>query len=493
MAASGALKHIRNYASAGMLAAIAGVISFPILTRNLSVEEYGILGLITSSLTLFIAFGKLGMQHAVIRFFAQIKNNNIAHSLGQLNSTVSLLFLLFASVTTLIWLIVGFAVLPNLLQHSDISSLFLIASGTVFLRLLSSGILNFLRAQQRSAVVGFAQILIRYLHLFLMLALLFTGKLNPYFVLVSLLLAELVGVVFAAKKYRPDFSFSWAEISAPLGKAMLLYGFPLMMLESLGLVLRLSDRYIIEAMLGVNALGMYSASYNLTSYLDIILLTALVQAIRPHFMQLWEGEGEAETKSFLSTGLNAYLVLGIPFIAIFSLVAPHLLNFLASPKYAPGTVIIPFVALSFLLDGSMHFLAAGLYIKKNTKVFMVWGAVATLLNLALNILFIPIFGILGAAAVTIISFAVFMLAVAYRSFKLVSFDINFRTPFFALLMSLFVYALLFKLDMGSDVYNLLVKGAIGTCLLGVGAVLIDTSIRNLIVGHLRGSKVEPTE
>lgn len=486
--ASGALKHIRNYASAGMLAALAGLVTFPLLTRSLSVAEYGILGLITSSLTLFVAFGKLGMQHAVIRFYSQIKNANLSFSIHQMNSTVSMVFIVFASVTSAIWLLIGFTLLPRLSDFNNISGLFLIASCIVFLRLLGSGILNFLRAQQRSALVGFTQILNRYLYLALILVIMIVGKISVAYVLVAMVLAELVGFTFAARKYWPDFRFTWSEVSKPLAKAMLHYGVPLMMLESLGLIMRLSDRYIIQALLGENDLGMYSASYNLTAYLDLILLAAMVQALKPHYMQLWEGEGAAKTQAFLSKGFHSYLVFGLPFIMLFSLVSPHLLNFLASPKYYPGTVIIPFVAFSFFLDGAMHFLAAGLYIKKNTKVLMFWGVIATILNLGLNYLFIPVYGILAAAVVTVISYMVFVLGVSYRAFELVPFKISLRVPLLSALLSLIVYALLFKLDVGGDLTNLLVKGFIGSIIVVAGVVVLDVSAREWVVNYLRTQK-----
>ena len=473
-----------------MLAALAGIITFPLLTRSLTVAEYGVLGLITSSLTLFIAVGKLGMQHAVIRYYAQIKNNNLSFSLNQMNSTVSMLFFLFASITTALWLLVGYVFLPRVSESDNISLLFLIASGIVFLRLLGSCFMNFLRAQQRSAVVGFSLILTRYLYLVLVLVIMFYSKISVAFVLIAMLIAEIIGVIFVGKKYWPDFHFNFSEITAPLGKAMLIYGMPLMMLESLGLVMRLSDRYIIQAMLGENALGMYSASYNLTAYLDLIILTAMVQAIKPYYMQLWESEGVAQTKAFLSNGFHLYIVIGIPFITLFSLVSPHLLNFLASDKYSPGTIIIPFVAFSFLLDGGMHFLAAGLYIKKNTKVLMFWGVLATLLNLGLNILVIPIHGILGAALVTIVSYLVFMLGVSFRAFDFLSFDIKIRVPLLVTLLSLLTYALLFKLNFGGDFANLMGKGVLGTIVLTTAVVLVDSRTREWVVERLRPPKAD---
>jgi len=473
---SGVLTHVRNYFSAGMLAAMAGIVSFPLLTRSLTVAEYGILGLITASLTLIVAFGKLGAQHAVIRYYAQIKNKNTAFNMNEMSSTIVLLFLTLATVTTGLWIFTGHTLLPRISNFENISQLAVVASGIVFLRLLGSGILNYMRAQQRSAVVGTTLILSRYLYLFMIIGVMFLHELSVVVVLVSMLIAEIISVGFAARKYWPDFHFKPRDITATLGKAMLLYGMPLMILESLGLVMRLSDRYIIQAMLGENALGMYSASYNLTAYLDLIILAAMVQALKPYYMQLWETDAD---------GIHSYLVVGVPLITIFSLVSPHLLNFLASDKYAPGTIIIPFVAFSFLLEGAMHLLAAGLYIKKNTKTLMLWGGLATLLNLGLNLVAIPVFGILGAAVVTVISYFVFVLGVSFKSFTFLSFNISVRIPLLVTVLSLIVYVLLFKLNVGSDFINLVVKGLTSSLLLVIVVLLVDAKIRTMALARLR--------
>ena len=465
MPASGLRHHLRNYASAGMLSALVGLVSFPLMTRNLSVADYGIVGLISSSITLFIAIGKLGMQHAVIRFFAQIKNANIAFNTKQMYSTVSAVFLGLAFSATLLFLLMGYQALPRFLQYEDISTLFLLASAIVFIRVLGSGIMNFLRAEQRSADVAMAQSLARFLNLSLIIALVFSAVLNPYSVVICLFFAELAGVCFIAWQYRSEFYFRSSDISGSLARAMLVYGVPLMILESLSLVLRLSDRYLIEAMLGVDELGQYSASYNLTGYLDIILLAALLQAVRPAYMQMWESQGADNTHTFLARGFHLYTVIGIPFIAMFCITSPYLLSFLAGPKYAIGTVIIPYVALSFWLEGAMIFLAAGLYIFKNTKVLMFCSLLATAINLGLNVLVIPRFGIAGAAAVTLFSYAVFIVAVTVLAFRHVSFRIQWISPMIVSLASVLVFLTGQQFDFGTDVANFLIKGVVGTLIL----------------------------
>lgn len=480
MPATRLYQHLRNYASAGVLSALVGLVSFPILTRNLSVADYGIVGLITASTTVFMAVGKLGVQHAVIRFFAQIKNANIAFSQQQLNSTVSAIFLGLAILTTVIFLVMGFQVLPGFLQYEDISSLFLLASGIVFIRILGSGIMNFLRAQQRSAEVAIAQSLARFLNLILILSVVLATVLDPKSVIICLFFAELAGVFYVAYQYRSDFYFSRSDISGKLAKAMLFYGIPLMILESLSLVLRLSDRYLIEAMLGVDELGQYSASYNLTSYLDVIILAAIIQAVRPAYMHMWESQGAQKTGDFLARGFHFYVMLGIPFIAMFSITSPYLLSFLAGPKYAIGTVIIPFVSLSWWLEGAMVFLAAGLYIFKDTKVLMFCSLVATIINLGLNVLLIPHFGIMGAAAVTMVSYGLFLVSVTALSFRHVRFGVEWISPMFITFASWLVYMGMSRVDFGTDLMNFLLKGISGTAILLVIIWILVPESRALV-------------
>lgn len=474
------LSHLRNYASAGVITGIVGLISFPILTRNLTVAEYGIVGLITSSLTLFIAIGKLGVQHAVIRFYAQVKHANIDYSLGQLNNTVSVVFFTFASVTTVLWLISGIFVLPNIMQYENLSSLFILAAAIVFIRLMGSAALNFLRAQQRSGDVATTQIISRCINLVFVITLLFFHELNPATVISCLLVAEVFSVGYAYYCYSPSFNFNINHVSSTLAKALLFYGLPLMVLESLDLVLRLGDRYMIESMIGPSALGQYSASYNLATYIDLIILVAMVQALKPAYMHIWEAEGKEKTQAFLSRFFRIYLITAIPFIAVFSITAPHLLRFLAGEKYASGTVIIPYLALSYLMMGAMQILAAGLFIFKDTKVLVIWSSIATVLNLGLNLIFIPIYGILGASIVTLISFGIFSTGVSWLAFRRLIFPINLRIPSLMAVSSTIVFIVLNPMNFGTDLVNFIGKGAIGTVLLLLTMCLVEPEIRSWI-------------
>ncbi|MFK8075904.1 MAG: lipopolysaccharide biosynthesis protein [Granulosicoccus sp.] len=471
------LSHLRNYASAGVVTGIVGLISFPILTRSLTVAEYGIVGLITSTLTLFVAIGKFGLQHAVIRFYSQVRFGNIGYSMGQLNSTVSVVFFVFASMTTLLWLVTGILILPNFMQYEQLPSLFKLAAAIVFIRLSGSAALNFLRAQQHSGDVALSQSLARCLNLFLVLLLFFYSELSPTSVISCLLIAEIFSVGYAFYCYSPSFQFRAKDVSSSLAKTLFIYGLPLMILESLELVLRLSDRYMIESMIGASALGQYSASYNLTTYIDIVILYAMVQTLKPAYLHMWEEDGKEVTQAFLSKFFRIYLITFIPFITIFALTAPHLLRFLAGDKYAPGTVIIPYLSLSYLMMGAMHILTAGIYIFKDTKVLVIWSSIATVTNLLLNLFFIPIYGIVGASAVTVISFGIFTAGVSKSAFRNVDFPIDLRTPGLMALFSLTLFFVLDPVEFGPEVVSFLVKGAIGVVVLVTAVLILEPEVK----------------
>src|SRR6188768_3547641 len=61
--------HYLRYTSASVLVMLAGLISFPLLTRLLDNTQYGILGYYETWLMMAIAVAKLGAQHAIIRFY----------------------------------------------------------------------------------------------------------------------------------------------------------------------------------------------------------------------------------------------------------------------------------------------------------------------------------------------------------------------------------------------------------------------------------------
>ena len=118
--------HSYSYLIGHFIIMLHGFISFPILTRVLSVEEYGYMGLIITTIALTVAISKLGLQHAAVRFYGSLRKER---KLKELYSTL----LLFPIGLGLLFYI-NFLGLPFILKP-------FINNGTFFYLLAVAGLL----------------------------------------------------------------------------------------------------------------------------------------------------------------------------------------------------------------------------------------------------------------------------------------------------------------------------------------------------------------
>jgi len=132
-----------------------------------------------------------------------------------------------------------------------------------------------------------------------------------------------------------------------------------------------------------------------------------------------------DVKTVLSYSMKYFLALAIPSAVGLSLLSKPLLTILSTPEIAEqGYLITPFLALSGLLFGLYAIITQILVLEKKTGITGTIWIVAAVLNLGLNIVFIPIIGIVGAAATTLIAFSLAFILSMYYSFRYLVFDFN---------------------------------------------------------------------
>ena len=79
--------HASHYGVISLFSMIAGLISFPVFTRLFSVADYGVMALVAATITVAVAVGKVGVQHAVLRYHSEITVGPSRFTLPQLVST----------------------------------------------------------------------------------------------------------------------------------------------------------------------------------------------------------------------------------------------------------------------------------------------------------------------------------------------------------------------------------------------------------------------
>lgn len=185
-----------------------------------------------------------------------------------------------------------------------------------------------------------------------------------------------------------------------------------------------SDRYLIGILLGVASVGYYSPGYTLGSIVSM-LATPITSILTASLSKSYNENKEDEIKNLLEYSIKYFLVIGIPAVIGLSVLSKPLLTILSTTEIATnGYMITPFVAVGFLLLGLNNIIVNVIILENKTKIIGITWIIAGLLNFLLNILFIPIYGLIGAALSTVIAYVIPFSVITYFSFNYIKLDFN---------------------------------------------------------------------
>ena len=185
-----------------------------------------------------------------------------------------------------------------------------------------------------------------------------------------------------------------------------------------------SDRYLIGIILGTAFVGYYNPGYTLGNI--IILMLAPFSIVLPSILpEYYEKNQLDKVRLFLKYSLKYYLLFAIPSAFGLSLLSKPLLTILTTPEIAlNGYLITPIVALSAILYGIYGIIFNIIILKKKTKITGGIWIISAILNVVLNILLIPYFGIICAALVTLFTYSIAFALTLLYSIKFFDFDFD---------------------------------------------------------------------
>ncbi len=477
------LIHLSAYTLGNLLVTVAGFVSFPIFSRIFSVPEYGILNLISLTLNLLTALGKLGVQHASVRFYGEVKAREDDVELKQFYSTVLFGMAGTSLAIAILWAGTSQIIPERWWQHEGVRDLLLLTAVLVFIRVTDSGMVNILRAQQHSAVLNVYTVIKRYVELgivLLMVLRIMPGLKGFYW---GTILVEAVAVVLLFVWWRRSRPVAPSAFSSRLYLAMLAFGLPMVASEMGAILLSVGDRYVLQLMLGGEALGLYAAPYNLCEYVRTIAIMSLAQAMVPIYVRIWEEQGEAETLKFLEQTLHFYLLVGAAVVGGLAAVGEDLLVVLASDKYRAGAEIIPYVAAGMVIEGIWPLVGAGLNIRKHTRVVAKIVAGCVVLNLALNVALIPSLELRGAAIGTLVCYAVLTISIYVVARRALPIKLPWGILLKFVSLAFIMYLAVGFIETSNVITNLVAKVFLGIALYAALVVMFDRGARALALSR----------
>lgn len=456
--------HYSHFFTGRALSLLLSLISFPILTRLMSPEEYGVLSLVNSTIIMLVAVGKAGLSDGIIRYYREYQAAQGSRDVFA--STVLIRGIVLAGLVALAYVLLIPYIYPYLNISRAYLSAFLIMGATLFLRPLNLIVFNIMRARENTLLytsIGFIE---KFATVFLSLVFFVYVARSLYDYFLGVVLAELVVSFILFAWLKRDHGINGRLLSGSLSIELIKFGAPLLAAEMLYLLLAYADRYMLAAYKGEAVLGLYSVGYNLASYIGTLITFSLSFAVVPIYVSVHQTEGARKTREFLERCLHYFLIGVIPIAIGYAAVARDLLVILASDKYAAAATFSPVILVGVLFLGVNNILNAGLYLQKKTMALFIIMFVAVGLNVGLNMALIPTYSVMGAAVSTLIAAMTSTALTILLSFRYMPITLRLKDSVHYGVLFALLYLVLARVNIGEAWLDLAAKVAISVGLLG---------------------------
>ncbi|MBI3654383.1 MAG: oligosaccharide flippase family protein [Acidobacteria bacterium] len=395
------VKHTLIFSLGSIVNSAFGVLLVPLYTRKLKASEYGVLSLLTITLTLVSIVLKFGLNHAFFRHYYDTED--AAHRRRIVGST-----LVFLLVSSLLFTALLYGLAPQLAplifkgdgtREGLLKLIFLIG----FFEVVNTIPDSILRAKFHSARYSVLNIIAFVFQIAIIAYLVIFVEASARSVLTGRLISAAfeTAIFFIAVRRELSLSFSFAEL-----KEMLAFGTPFIFGTIASTLFIMIDRFFLEhyARKGSSEVGVYAMANNLTGVVTMLATMPFAQVWTVMRFKVMNEAGAEEYYSRVLTYIlfvSMFLALGV------AAVGGDGLLIYALKGYYPVATILPLLALTVVLDSASRVLNVGITLRKRTIYGPLLTLVALGVNVALNFALIPTYGSLGATVATFFSYLLF--------------------------------------------------------------------------------------
>lgn len=371
-----------------------GFFLLPLYTAVLSADEYGIVDLFNTYISLLLPIISWQFDQGLFRFLLDARND------------VCETKKLFSS-----------AVLLNILQCFLFSVLFLIFQSfinspykyylliSVILNIFVSTLMQFSRGIGKTfnyAIGSFVTAIVTIVFNIIFIVILKIGAHGLFLATILAVFINCIYLTFSLKIWK-YFSFSSFKISIikKVGK----YSIPFIPNQLSGWILNASDRTIIKQFIGLTANGIYSVANKFSVIISTfygIFNLAWIEVVSTHY-------DDSDREEFLSTMITTILKLFSSISILMLAFMPFVFPIMIDSKFSEAYYHIPILTMAVMCQVMVGMYSAVYIALKKSSAIAQTTIIGAVINVVVNLLFIKVIGLYAASLSTLISFAVVML------------------------------------------------------------------------------------
>jgi O-antigen/teichoic acid export membrane protein len=201
------------------------------------------------------------------------------------------------------------------------------------------------------------------------------------------IISFLAFLIIGLKATKPAVSFAMA-------KELLQLGLPLVPSFAFLFILMHGNKYLLESMMGLDAVGVYTIGFNLGMTIRIVT-RGIATAWYPFYMSYMNRQSEAR---LIFGRIFTYYTIGVGALSLFFFIAAKpVVLILTDEAFHQSYLVVGLIASSHYFIGMYNMFLPGSYYKKEIYIQSIVQFFAVLLSLPFMYFSIHFLGILGAA------------------------------------------------------------------------------------------------
>jgi len=390
-----------------------------LFTNYLSADQVGLANLIISLSLIYAQVSALGSRSIITRFFPFFNDPQKNHH-GFLFGMLALSAFGFTIAAFLFILLKQ----PFVLLYKDSSPLLV----EYALYLLPLGMANivfnffeaYLRSLQKNIMPSLAYELILRLTVTFSVSLFALGLVSfPAFVAIyvaAYCLPAILLIFYAAFKGLLKVKPVWSKLLRRMGKLMLVYGLFSLLNNIGGTVLVNIDALMVAGMIDLGAAGIYTTMIFLTSIM-LIPYRSLIKVAAPLVAGFWKNRDTGKIQEIYVKATSGNLVVGATLFMLLWVNLDSVFYFIP-PEYETGRYVFLLLGIGKLFDMSAGLNSVILNTSKKYRYDLLFILALLVFAFVTNLIFIPLWGIEGAAFASMLSLILFnLMRIAFLQYQ----------------------------------------------------------------------------
>lgn len=374
-----------------------GLIIIKKLSNHLGPELYGSLLFIESNYLLFLGLSVFGFEPLFIKYFS-----NKVDIKKYLINGIYLSFLI-----SIIFFIIFYFFTFNFLDFEYSNYLFYVS----FLILLNTSFFAeyFLHSENKIRYISLIKTFAYIIGFVLKIQAIYSGSELFYFIQIIIIenvIIHLIYYLILIKKFYIDFKFEFPDFSL-LKKIffstfyVFLYGLGVNLFSRI-------DILMIEKYLDLKDLGNYTAAFKLVSF-TYVFPVLLATTFYPKILKVKENNKNLISKMYFFSFWTSVLIFFFVFV-----ITDQIIDFFYNENFNSVKIIFKISIIPILFGGISATYIKRLYMKEKQKNIFIRSVFGIILNIILNLLLIPNYGVVGVSIATVTS--ILILEIVYDFF-----------------------------------------------------------------------------